>query len=117
MSQGMDSNLVVYGGDGQREGGSQTSYFVTIAKNLTLDGWVVIGICMAMLVIALLIMVAKAFFLRRVEKANAHFLREFRRLSGAAESLDTPAQEGDLDALVAEAPSMTAMRSDKTHQF
>jgi biopolymer transport protein ExbB len=79
--QGMDSNLVLYGADGQREAGGQTSYFVTIAKNLTADGWVVIGICMAMLVIALGIMIVKAIFLTRVERANAKFLKEFRRLS------------------------------------
>jgi biopolymer transport protein ExbB len=80
-SQGIDSNLLLYGADGQREGGSQTSYFVTIAKNLTADGWVVIGICMAMLVIALGIMIVKAIFLSRVERANARFLKDFRRLS------------------------------------
>jgi biopolymer transport protein ExbB len=89
-AQGMDANLVLYGADGQREGGSQNSYFVTIAKNLTVDGWVVIGICMAMLVIALIIMVVKAFFLSRIEKANARFLKEFRRLSGDATALDRP---------------------------
>jgi biopolymer transport protein ExbB len=44
VGQAMDSNLVLYGSDGQREAGGQTSYFVTIAKNLTADGWVVIGI-------------------------------------------------------------------------
>jgi biopolymer transport protein ExbB len=59
--QGMDANLVLYGADGQREGSGQTTYFVTIAKNLTADGWVVIGICMAMLAIALFIMFVKAF--------------------------------------------------------
>jgi biopolymer transport protein ExbB len=85
--QGMDANLVVYGADGQKEGGGQTSYFVAIAKNLTADGWVVIGICMAMLVIALLIMVFKAIFLSRVERANERFLREFRSLSGDAAAL------------------------------
>ena len=92
-SQGMDANLVVYGADGQKEGGGQTSYFVTIAKNLTVDGWVVIGICMAMLAIALIIMVVKAIFLSRVEKANGKFLREFRRLSGDATALDSPTGE------------------------
>ncbi len=81
-NQGMDSNLILFGTDGQREGGGQGSYFVTIAKNLTLDGWVVIGICMAMLAIALVVMVIKAFLLSRVEAANARFLREFQRLSG-----------------------------------
>lgn len=109
--QGQDANLVVYGGDGQRESSGQTSYFVTIAKNLTLDGWVVIGICMAMLVIALAIMVFKAIFLTRVEKANARFLREFRRLSGDAAALDHETEPADkLDG----APSMASLAKDKT---
>ena len=109
-SQGMDANLVVYGADGQKEGGGQTSYFVTIAKNLTIDGWVVIGICMAMLVVALAIMVVKAIFLSRVENANRRFLRDFRRLSGDATALDSPTENGDeLD----DAPSMSALAGDQ----
>jgi biopolymer transport protein ExbB len=112
--QGMDANLVVYGADGQREGGGQSSYFVTIAKNLTVDGWVVIGICMAMLVVALGIMIVKAFFLSRVEKANARFLKEFRRLSGDATALDSPATEGEDD--LDDAPSMASLANDQ-HKY
>jgi biopolymer transport protein ExbB len=105
-SQGVDGNLVVYGSDGQRESGGQGSYFVTIAKNLTVDGWVVIGICMAMLVIALIIMVIKAFFLGRVERANRRFLTDFRKLSGDATALDNSEEgaEEDLD----EAPELSS---------
>jgi biopolymer transport protein ExbB len=109
--QGMDANLVVYGTDGQKEAGGQTSYFATIAKNLTIDGWVVIGICMGMLVIALLIMVLKAIFLSRVEKGNALFLRRFERLTGDATALDKPEAEDEVDDL-ADVPSMTSMRHD-----
>jgi biopolymer transport protein ExbB len=109
--QGMDSNLVLYGSDGQREGGGQNSYFVTIAKNLTVDGWVVIGICMAMLVIALTIMIFKAIFLSRVEKANARFLKEFRRLSGDPTALDNAGDNPDDDTL-ADAPSMAQLAGD-----
>jgi biopolymer transport protein ExbB len=111
LGQGMDGNLVLYGADGQRESSGQTTYFVTIAKNLTVDGWVVIGICMAMLITALLIMIVKAFFLSRVERANANFLKEFRRLSAKdATSLDepTPAADDDLD----DAPSMASLAND-----
>jgi biopolymer transport protein ExbB len=110
-AQGMDATLLVYGADGQKEGGSQTSYFVTIAKNLTIDGWVVIGICAAMLAVALIIMVVKAIFLSRVEGANARFLKEFRRLSGDATALDSPARgdEDDLD----DAPSMASLVKDQ----
>jgi biopolymer transport protein ExbB len=109
--EGMDANLVVYGADGQKEAGGQTSYFATIAKNLTIDGWVVIGICMGMLVIALLIMVLKAIFLSRVEKGNALFLRRFERLTGDATVLDKPETEDD--ELQEDAPSMTSMRHDE----
>jgi len=114
-SQGMDANLVVYGADGQREGSSQTSYFVTIAKNLTIDGWVVIGICMAMLVIALIIMVVKAIFLSRVEKANLRFLRDFRRLSGDATALDKP-EENDDDELD-DAPTMASLMTGDQNKY
>lgn len=116
LGQGMDSNLVLYGSDGQREGSSQTSYFVTIAKNLTADGWVVIGICMAMLVIALGIMIVKAFALTRVERANARFLKEFRRQSDATaldESVSGDAAEFDdaVDELDG-APAMSSLADD-----
>jgi biopolymer transport protein ExbB len=111
-AQGMDANLVVYGADGQKEGGGQTSYFVTIAKNLTIDGWVVIGICMAMLVTALIIMVVKAIFLSRVEKANSRFLREFRRLSADATALDSPPATGEQE-FEDDAPSMSTLAGDQ----
>jgi biopolymer transport protein ExbB len=111
-SQGMDANLVLYGTDGQKEGGGQGSYFVTIAKNLTVDGWVVIGICMAMLAGALCIMVVKAIFLSRVEKANGRFLREFRRLSGDATALDSPPAK-DEEEFEDDAPSMAALAGDQ----
>jgi biopolymer transport protein ExbB len=94
--EGTTAPLVVYGADGQKAGGGQSSYFVTIAKNLTVDGWVVILICMTMLLLALVIMVLKAIFLSRVERANSKFLREYHQLAGAggaggAAEEDTPA--------------------------
>jgi biopolymer transport protein ExbB len=114
-SQAMDGNLVLFGADGQREGGGQTSYFVTIAKNLTADGWVVIGICMVMLVIALGIMIFKAIALSRVEGANARFLTEFRRLSAGdrakLDALDAPDTESDdLD----DAPALSSLAKDES---
>ena len=111
-AQGMESNLVVYGVDGQKEGGGQNSYFVTIAKNLTVDGWVIIGICMAMLLIALLIMFVKAVFLSKVERANAQFMRDFRRLSGDPTALDKPA-EADEEEFEDDAPTMASLAGDQ----
>jgi biopolymer transport protein ExbB len=123
-AQAMDSPLVLYGSDGQREGGGQSSYFVTIAKNLTVDGWVVIGICMAMLVVALIIMVVKAVFLSRVERANARFLKEFRRLSGDPTALDKAVaahddddEDDDEDDTLAEPPSMSKLARDGKKRY
>jgi biopolymer transport protein ExbB len=109
--QGIDANLVVYGADGQKEGGASQSYFGTIAKNLTADGWVVIGICMMMLFIALVIMIVKALFLSKVERANGIFLKDFRRLSGDPAALDeaASAESDDLD----DAPTMSALAGDQ----
>jgi biopolymer transport protein ExbB len=115
-SQGIDAKLVVYGADGQKDSGSQGSYFVTIAKNLTVDGWVVIGICMGMLAIALIIMFFKAIFLSRVERANAKFLKEFRRLSGDAAALDKPSTGSDDKDLIATAPSMAEL-ANADHKY
>jgi len=104
----MDPSFVLFGADGQREGGGQASYFVTIAKNLTVDGWVVIGICMAMLVIALGIMIFKAIFLSRVEAGNARFLKEFRRLKGNPAALVRPNAAGQVE-FDDDAPAMAAL--------
>jgi biopolymer transport protein ExbB len=111
-SQAAEGNLVLYGADGQKEG-SQTSYIGTILKNLTVDGWVVIGICLAMLVLALVIMLLKAIFLTRVEHANKQFMSDFRRLSGDPTALDRKSNGESEDDLVADAPSMAQLAGDQ----
>lgn len=73
---GLDGGFVGYGADGQKESGGG-SYFVTIAKNLTADGWFVIGLCMFMLACAIVVMVMKAVLLGSVEKANAAFRKTY----------------------------------------
>jgi biopolymer transport protein ExbB len=102
-SQGTEAPLVVYGTDGQKESGGQGSYFVTIAKNLTVDGWVVIVICMTMLFFSLIIMVLKALYLGRVERANGRFLRDYQQMA-----VDTGA--GSLDE---EAPPVAALAGEE----
>jgi len=117
-SQGAEAPLVVYGGDGQKESGGQGSYFATIAKNLTVDGWVVIVICLSMLVIALIIMVLKALYLSRVERANGSFLRDYHKLSattdaGALDQSEAEPREADPQEEAEEdAPAMAGLVSE-----
>ncbi|HVN44293.1 MAG TPA: DUF2341 domain-containing protein [Steroidobacteraceae bacterium] len=75
-SQGLVAPLVVYGGDSQKEGGHE-SYFATTLRNVTTDGWVVIGILSLMFIASILIMFAKALYLNRVAKGNSNFLERF----------------------------------------
>jgi biopolymer transport protein ExbB len=75
-SQGLVAPLVVYGGDTQKEDGHE-SYFATTLRNVTTDGWVVIGILTFMFLGSLAIMLTKALFLNRVARGNATFLERF----------------------------------------
>jgi len=75
-SQGLVAPLVVYGGDSQKEGGHE-SYFATTLRNVTADGWVVIGVLTFMFLASIAIMVTKAVFLNRVARGNASFLERF----------------------------------------
>jgi biopolymer transport protein ExbB len=97
--EGTAAPLVIYGADGQKESGGQGSYFVTIAKNLTVDGWVVIGICMTMLVIALGIMIFKAIFLSRVERSNRNFLRDYQELGATSQEADSALEHDELPGI------------------
>lgn len=96
--QGIDSTLVAYGQDAQKEG-SGPGYMSIIAKNLTIDAWVVIAICSVMLVYALALMVLKALHLGRVEKANAAFLKAYHDLgvSSATDRAKAASALGSLD--------------------
>jgi len=79
-SEGMVAPLIVYGGDTQKEAGNE-SYFATTLRNVTVDGWVVIGILAFMFLMAVAIMGFKGFFLARVAVGNRKFLTEFHRLA------------------------------------
>jgi biopolymer transport protein ExbB len=108
-NEGTTANLVLYGADGQKEGG-QSSYFVTIAKNLTVDGWVIIIICITMLIIALGIMLLKALYLGRVERANERFLEDYHALSPGGHAV-APENESHSErtAVADRAPAMAAL--------
>ena len=78
-SQGMVAPLVVYGGDAQKEAGSQ-SYFATTLRNVTVDGWVIIGILALLFAMSVVIMIGKLIYLNRVSAGNSRFLAEYRRM-------------------------------------
>ena len=65
-----------------------SGYFAVILGSVTLDGWVVIAILMVMALISWLVMVDKAVYLGRLEKANERFLEHFRHVAADLTVLD-----------------------------
>lgn len=116
-SQGQEAPLVVYGGDAQKEGG-EVSYFAITMKNVTIDGWVVIIILAVMFVIAMLIIISKALYLGRIQKANAAFLKEFESLKGDPTALDKP-EDADSpgDSALDESGFMPHLQSEKQDKY
>jgi biopolymer transport protein ExbB len=115
-SQGLESPLVVYGGDAQKDSGD-VSYFAITLRNVTVDGWVVIAVLAVMFVGSLIIMVGKGLFLLRVRRANARFLREFHQQRDDPTALDrSVARKTDADESAfeeaGESQFMTAMFGD-----
>lgn len=97
-NQGVESVLPGYGEDESAEGaGGDASYFAIILHNVTLDGWIVIGILMVMGGISAYVMITKGILLKRVRQHNQEFLREYKKLGKDQGRLDsTAAGEQDL---------------------
>ncbi|HID30207.1 MAG TPA: DUF2341 domain-containing protein, partial [Desulfobacterales bacterium] len=81
-SQGPDGFLLSFAQEEINEsGGLPTFYLGTVAKNITLDGWAIIGILMLMAGLSWAVFLSKAFFLRYTSKDDEAFLGAYRGLS------------------------------------
>ena len=87
-SQSPDFSVLNFGED-ESNGDSDAGHFMVIVQNVTVDGWVVIGLTLVMLVIAIWVMVTKTIIINRVTKDNKAFLEQYRQLD--------PKHLGDLD--------------------
>lgn len=113
--QGPASSLLVYGEDGQQEGGGEShSYFAVTLANVTVDGWVVIVMLAIMAAISWVVMVSKGLVIRRTRKDNARFQQAFARLSaGEVDALDDDSLDEDDDGN--DSPLLTALSGRHDH--
>jgi len=81
--QGPETPLLTYLDEESASGGGVESLtlhlLVVTAKAITLDGWVVIGIIVVMIVITWILFVNKFIALRRMKKDNSSFAESFTR--------------------------------------
>ena len=91
LGQGPDAKLAVPGEDAQVGSGS-TSYFGTILRSVTVDGWVVIALLAVMAGVSWWVMINKFLTLRVMLEDNRKFVQAFQKLSRDPGALD---QEND----------------------
>lgn len=96
VSQVGENKLINYGADEKSEGGGDESYFKITLQNVTLDGWIVIGILCFMAAISWVVMLGKGLVINRVRRDNRAFIKDFKRL-GAASPAKLDQTESDND--------------------
>jgi len=82
-SQGPSSLFMKFNEEETTEGGQESGYFIATMKNLTIDGWVVVVICVFMFFIALYVMFSKGRFIARQSRSNEGFSEAFDQLAAA----------------------------------
>jgi len=95
LGQGPEAKLVMLGGD-EQVGGS-TSYFGTILRAVTVDGWVVIALLAIMAGVSWWVMVNKFVTLRAVLQDNRNFMQAFQKLKHSARSSDRESDKSGED--------------------
>lgn len=115
-SQVAGSNLVVLGKDDGEGSGGGTSYFGSILSHVTVDGWVVIFLCVVMGVVSWVVMVVKGMVIKRTRKDNAAFRQAYQRLaSGDAAALDRDDDNVKEDKALQESAMLTALFGKHDH--
>jgi biopolymer transport protein ExbB len=84
VSQGPESALYALSEEeaGGAGGGLPVFYVMTVAKHISLDGWVIIGILAIMAVMTWFVFLSKAFFLSIMKKESNAFLDSFHEGKG-----------------------------------
>lgn len=104
-TQSADSRLYTFFEDEAAEAAGLASAYLQLLRvtlnKLSLDGWTIIGIILLLGLVSADVMIGKALALARTEKADRHFLGEFRT-AGAREL------EADLAEAAASQPPKTA---------
>lgn len=112
--QGPSSVLVTYGEDStpdSEEGGE--SYLLTTLDNVTVDGWVIIGILAVMFIISLLVMITKTMVINRTHAENRRFEQAFTKL-GLQDITKLNRETNENDDEIEESPLLFTLTHDSS---
>ena len=115
-SQGVSASIVSYGSEESgASGGGSTSYFGTILRSVTTDGWVVIFVLAAMAAVSWTVMIAKGVLLARVRKDNQAFLGKFQKITAKNAAVLDQADDEDQDLDLKDSALLTALFGKHDH--
>ncbi len=82
MMQGAGGSLLTYGDEmtADEDSGGDESYLLSTLDNVTVDGWVIIGILVVMSLISWVVMLWKGIVVSRIHSQNRQFEQAFRQL-------------------------------------
>ena len=78
--QGAGSGLLSYGEDATPDAEGGESYVMATLDNVTIDGWIIIGILGVMFVISWMVMIVKTIVINRIHGENKKFEQAFSKL-------------------------------------
>jgi biopolymer transport protein ExbB len=114
-SQSLDFSVANFGQDESRQGAGGTSSFGTIVRNVTVDGWVVIGLTGIMFVVAVIVMVVKALVISRIRRDNRAFLKQYEALSPGDDPGRLDQEESEEDKEFADSEFLSALVGKHDH--
>jgi len=94
-SQGQDGKLITYGQEESGKGGGENltvHLMKVIAKSVTFDGWLIIGLCTFMLFLSAYVFIRKFIALQNLVRANKEFSDAFENITDPLE-LDAEADD------------------------
>lgn len=107
--QGAGSALLSYGDDETPDSEEGESYVISTLNNVTVDGWVIIGILGVMCLISWMVMIVKAIVINRIHGDNKKFEQAFSKLG--TQDIATLNAKGDKvdDEDLAESPLLFSL--------
>ena len=103
QSQAEGGMLLAQGEEQTTDTSEGPNYFKATLQNLTVDGWVVVGICVLMFFVAFYVMGKKLMLINSMERTNRGFTEEFGKVTRGLLELgpDAQAHASALDGLTA----------------
>ena len=116
MMQGATGALLTYGDEmsSDEESGGDESYLLSTLDNVTVDGWVIIGILGIMSLISWVVMIWKGITVNRILKHNQLFEQAFRQLDAGHLSDLEHSQENIGKNQVNESPVLFSLANQNT---